>query len=234
MLLFLALVIGLLPRVLAATAPGAAPALVGASGCTGPLAGCIALAVAGVMGVPVQDVVVEGLTAEIQAMEAESWEVKLPVNMSPLGVVSVSTVAHLPDGSYRRMVVRPRIEAWGEAPVAEMDVLPGQPVALKKARIPLSTLNGSPPADIEKPWLAKSTLQAGEAVTIGEVRPVPDAIRGSDVAVVVETRGIRVEAPGRLSEDAFVGQTVRVTNLFTQKGISGVYQADGTVLVGVP
>jgi len=82
-------------------------------------------------------------------------------------------------------------------------------------------------------WKAKSTIHAGEPITSLRADPLPDAFRGQNVEIYVEHGSLRIRASGQLMKDAFIGQPVSVLNLSTQTTVTGIYQGDGRVQVGV-
>ena len=64
------------------------------------------------------------------------------------------------------------------------------------------------------------------------VRTAPDARSGDDVTVLVESGALRIQAPGRLMEDATLGEPVRVSNLATGAVMTGALVSPGIVRAG--
>jgi flagella basal body P-ring formation protein FlgA len=99
-------------------------------------------------------------------------------------------------------------------------------------RVRSDSLRGETPVDATKAWEASTTLALGQPVTTLRVRPVPDRREGDGVTLVVERGPVRISAPGTLLGDAFVGQSVAVTNEVTHAVVHGQFLDDGLVHVG--
>ena len=95
----------------------------------------------------------------------------------------------------------------------------------------MALLSGDP-VDPDQKWRAKVNLHGGEALVSGRVELMPDALEGSPVKITVSAGALRIEAPGKLQDDAWVGQPVEVLNLSTQAVLTGIYGTDGKVRIG--
>ncbi len=135
----------------------------------------------------------------------------------------------LTDG--RRVVVRPHLAIWMEAPVAAAATEVGQPVRLRPGRVRVEDLHGEAAAD---GWLARVHVDEGEAVTTAVASPAPDARRDAAVDLRVTRGSLTVVAPGRLLEEGTVGEAVRVVNLATRTALEGVLVDASTVEIGRP
>ncbi|MEC7946589.1 MAG: flagellar basal body P-ring formation chaperone FlgA [Myxococcota bacterium] len=166
----------------------------------------------------------EDARVEVVPARGEAWK----------GLSDVTVTGIRPDGvSCDRLRIRPRVEVWMDVPVAAVAVSAGETVGITQRRMLRSQLQGTPvtPAadgDLE----ARVPLAAGEPVTLRSVRTTPDARSGDDVTVLVEAGALRIQAPGRLMEDAEVGQAVRVSNLATGAVMTGALVAPGLVRAG--
>ena len=185
--------------------------------------------------VPVQDVEVpflgmgrgldcpEDARVEVTPSQGESWR-----GVSDLTVTGIS-----PDGvSCDRLRIRPRVEVWVPVPVAAAAVSAGQPVPVRPGRVLRSRLQGAVVSADASGLEAKVPIAEGEPVTLLSVRPTPAARSGDDVTVLVQAGALRIQAPGRLMEDAAVGQPVRVSNLATGAVMTGALVAPGLVRAG--
>ncbi|MBB4266720.1 flagellar basal body P-ring formation chaperone FlgA [Roseospira visakhapatnamensis] len=86
------------------------------------------------------------------------------------------------------------------------------------------------PADLVG-HMARNGIQAGRPVRANQVR-LPDLVRRNDlVTMVVETPFMTVTARGRALESGALGQTVRVSNLVSDKELLAVVQGRNTVAV---
>jgi hypothetical protein len=185
-------------------------------------------------GYPPSDVEVANLGLPSTAPEHASWDVDLNPDGPYCGGVPMRVTAFGDKGAVFRYNLRPHVTIWIEAPLADRNTDPGEPVTLRIGRIPLETLRGENPVDPETPLQARVTLLEGDPVTEERARPLPDAREGSSVTVVAGRGAVLVQAPGRLDEDAYVGKPVRVVNLATRTVLTGTYRADGLVQVGSP
>lgn len=165
----------------------------------------------------------EGARVEVTPAQGESWR----------GVADLTVTGIGRDGiSCDRLRIRPRVEIWMDVPVAAAAVAAGQPVPLRAGRVLRSRLQGAAvsmgAADLE----AKVPLAEGEPVTVLAVRTAPDARSGADVTVLVQAGALKIKAPGRLMEDAALGQPVRVANLATGAVMTGTLVNPGLVRAG--
>lgn len=187
------------------------------------------------LGVPVSDVEVPvlglgralscpaGARVEVTPAKAESWR-----GLSDLTVMGVT-----PEGlTCDRMRIRPRVEVWTTVPVAAVAVSAGQPVRLAEGRVLRSSLGAAPVSFGATSLEAKVPLAEGEPVTVLAVRTAPDARSGDDVTVLVQAGALKIKAPGRLMQDAAVGDPVRVSNLATGAVMTGALVAPGLVRAG--
>ena len=211
----------------AAPAPGVVPIPKGAE----PLAEQIRAGVAERLGVAVEDVEVLSLGLTAVPAGAE-WSVELPTG-DLWGTVVLRLAARLPDGSERRYTTYTKLSVWMELPVAAAAAGPGQPVSVAVERRRRESVRSGAPVDPERRWQAKGSVAAGDVLTTYKVDPVPDLLAGEPVRLVSERGALRVEAPGRLSGDAFVGEPVEVVNLATQATVTGIYEGGGRVRLGV-
>jgi flagella basal body P-ring formation protein FlgA len=165
----------------------------------------------------------EGSRVEVTPSKGESWR----------GVSDLTVTGIAPGGlTCDRLRIRPRVEVWTRVPVAARAVAAGEPVSLAEGRVLRSSLGGAPVSFGETDLEAKVPLAEGEPVTVLAVRAAPDARSGDDVTVLVQAGALKVKAPGRLMEDARVGDPVRVSNLATGAVMTGALVAPGIVRAG--
>ncbi len=193
-------------------------------------ADAIASAVASRAGVPVTDVEVRelGLSAEWLAQDAD-WVVDLPVAQTRF---AGATPVVLRQGA-TRFPLRPRVVTYAEIPVAASSVKSGEPVVLATARIASDRLRSEEPVPAGA-WVARVAIAAGEPVTTARARRAPDLADGADVKVLAGAGPLRVAAPGKLMEDAYVGAPVSVLNLATRAVLHGTYRGEHVVVLETP
>ena len=197
----------------------------------------IQAAVAERLQLPVSDIEVTGVSATgvsatgVSATGAADWQVQLP-SVGPLCGSTPVVIWDTTEPSRTRQVVRPYITAWQTLPVAAAAVGAGEMVTAAQGRVSCVRLRGEQPVDPNKNWQARVDLDAGAPLTTARVRLMPDAVSGTTVRIAAGVNGLLVVAPGVLSEDAFVGASVRVVNLATHVQLVGIYGEDGRVFVG--
>ena len=123
---------------------------------------------------------------------------------------------------------RPRLAVYVEVPVASQSVMAGEVVQTSPGLVRVERVIGEPVAGER---IARMALQAGDAVTHSNSRPVPDAARGQNVTLVAESGALRIEAPGQLLADAHIGEDVRVMNQATRTTVTGTLVEPGLVRV---
>ncbi len=128
--------------------------------------------------------------------------------------------------------IRPHLRTWVEVPVADGVIRPGEELQWVNARVPVEELAGST-MTVERleqtTWLARTTLPSGTPLSETVLRPRPDASSGQEVIVLSGSRTLVIKTEGRLVADAFVGETVRVANLFSHVVHDGVLFAPSCV-----
>jgi flagella basal body P-ring formation protein FlgA len=152
-----------------------------------------------------------------------------------LGAAEVRVQVHGAEGPCTSLTLRPRLRVWVETPVAAAVAKPGDTVAWRIDRWPLDQMEGTPltTAVLEaRPWLARTTLRAGEPLTDTHLRPKPDAMGGDEVWLLAGSSNLVVKATGRLVADASVGAAASVANLSTRTVVSGTLIAPGCVAIG--
>lgn len=190
-------------------------------------------AIAARLDVPPSDVEVRSLGIANIPADAD-WKVELPNTGNLWGTISVRLIASHNGTELQRYTAYAKVSVWDEVPVAAAPVAPGEPVAIELVRMSLEELRGASPVDPDRAWKAKTTIQAGVPLTTSRVEAVPDAPKGSKVRIVVQRGALQIESIGLLTEDAWVGQPVTVQSLATQVELTGVYEKNGLVSVGVP
>ncbi len=161
------------------------------------------------------------------------WVVDLPNVGSICGsAVTLVIRSTAPSGGHSKYTIRPRVIVWKDIPVATAAAAPGEPVLSKLVRTPCDRLRGETPVG-PGAFQAQTTLRIGDPVTTARVRPMPDALEGTEVHVIAEVGGVRVRASGRLTEDAYVGHAVHVLNTATKTVVVGRLADDGAVHLGV-
>ena len=128
--------------------------------------------------------------------------------------------------------VRTRVRAWRTVAVATSNVRAADEVGLVPARVSIEQLYGVPVPVDSGPWEARVDIQAGQPVTQGSVRAVPDNRSGEPVLIIAGSGALRVTANGRLLQSARVGDHVRVSNLVTDQVVQGVLIEPGIVRAG--
>lgn len=133
------------------------------------------------------------------------------------------------------MHLRPRIRTWTRVPVAAEQLQPGQEVRWELRRVAVERVAGTAlqPEQLEGVrWLARTTVAEGEPLTELVLRARPDGASGEQVQVLAGTGGLIIETPGRLMDDAFLGEKVRIANLATRGVHDGTLFAPGCVSTG--
>lgn len=181
------------------------------------------------LGDSVADVAVADLDAPPDMPADAAFEVELPSYQIREGHLTVTL--RTARGSWR---LNPEVLLWVDVPVAATETARGEVVPMRIERVRLGQLRGALPVDPAERWEATSSLHAGQPVTAGRVRRMPDLRQGATVKLVVEAGALSVRAPGQLLADAVVGEPVPVLNLATRAQQFGTLRADGTVLLGGP
>lgn len=185
-------------------------------------------AVAARLRVELTDVTVERLNISGAPTDA-TWTVGLPTGRC-WGGITVHLDGTTPDGKVRHYTAFATVSAWESIPVADHAVVPGALVEYHLERQQLDLLSAEPVEPGH--WRARVNLHAGEALVQGRVEPMPDALAGSSVQVQVQSGALRIEAPGQLTADAWVGRPVTVMSLATHTVLTGIYEAEGKVRIG--
>jgi len=128
----------------------------------------------------------------------------------------------------RRMTLRPSLTIWVNVPVAATDTPMGKQVQPVPGRVKLNELVGDP---VHDNWRARVFIAKGDPITTAVVNPIPDASNGAEIKLIVRVRALVVTAEGRLLEDAFIGEDVRVRNHATGNVMTGVLRDSGTVVL---
>ncbi len=123
--------------------------------------------------------------------------------------------------------VRPGLDVRVRVPVAPGRIEAGQDFTPESGLARVETVRGTPVG--EGTWRSRVTLKPGQAVTSNLVTRVPDVARGTDVTLTVVRGTLRIDAPGRLAEDGFVGEPVRVVNDASKVVTEGVLVAPDRV-----
>jgi hypothetical protein len=193
--------------------------------------------VAGRLGVAPEDV--EVLHLGVGSLPECAGEATFLLDSAPserfVGTADVDVRAYMGADDCFRMHLQPRLQVWREVPVAMVRTGPGETVRWNVGRVPLTRLVGEPmdPSRLEQgSWLARTTLVAGAPLTELVVRPAPDAPRGRDVTLLAGTADLLVAAPGRLVDDAFLGDRVPIANLASGAIVVGTLLAPGCAAVG--
>jgi len=114
---------------------------------------------------------------------------------------------------------RPALDIWITVPVASSDVVAGDLVPVESGLARVHEVRGETVG--EGTWIAKVNLSKGEVLTTRVLRAQPDSPRGSRVRIEAKRGALTVAAEGRLMEDAFFGEEVRVLNLATRRSQKG-------------
>jgi len=131
---------------------------------------------------------------------------------------------------FAHRTVKPGLDIHVEAPVAVASVRAGEMVRVTTGVVLVQELRGEPvSASTGAEWQARVRIAEGAPVTSNLVVPMPDALSGAAVTVVVHRGTLTITAPGRLLEDAHLGRSVRVVNDSTRVALEGVLAAPGTV-----
>lgn len=126
--------------------------------------------------------------------------------------------------------LQPGLAITVEAPIAVSATKAGEQVRLTLGQVLIQDLRGEPVSlDEQREWRARVRINEGAPVTENLVEPMPDALSGSPVSVVVHRGSLTISAPGRLLEDAHLGQPVRVVNDSTRVALKGVLASPGIV-----
>ncbi len=125
--------------------------------------------------------------------------------------------------------VRPGLAVWVRTWTAPERVLPGEDFRPVSGLVLAHQVRGKPVH--EGTWRARVSLKDGQAVTTGLVVRVPDVEQGTQVSLTVVRGTLRIDAPGRLAEDGYLGENVRVVNEATKVVAEGVLVAPDQVRI---
>lgn len=79
--------------------------------------------------------------------------------------------------------------------------------------------------------IAIKTLEPGKLIFPGDIRMAPAVIRGEEVTVLYRKGALQISMSGIPLNEAAVGESVSIRNAESGAIVSGVVQADGTVMV---
>ena len=130
---------------------------------------------------------------------------------------------------HAQVSVRPGLAVWVRTWTAPERVLPGEDFRPVSGLVLAHQVRGK--AVTEGTWRARVSLKAGQAVTTGLVVRVPDVEQGAHVSLIVVRGSLRIDAPGRLAEDGYLGENVRVVNDATKVVAEGVLVAPDQVRI---
>jgi flagella basal body P-ring formation protein FlgA len=131
-------------------------------------------------------------------------------------------VSVVKDGVLRtELSLRPALSIWMNTPVATHTIAPGQPVSTAPGVARMGALVGEPLL-AEGPWTAKISIDKGEPVSASMVQRPLDLTSGQAVSIRVTRGAIVLSAPGRLLQDARIGDRVVVANEATRTTVRGV------------
>lgn len=123
------------------------------------------------------------------------------------------------------------VHVMTEVAVASADALPGEPVPLEVARVAAHTVRGDAwPITTELEALRR--IERGEPITSMNARIAPDISRGQTVTLVWSDGPVRLECPGEVLAEGFVGETIKVWNPVTSVALEGVLMDAGRVRIG--
>ncbi len=125
--------------------------------------------------------------------------------------------------------VRPGLEVWVRTSVAPQRVLPGEDFEPVSGLVQAHEVRGNPVG--EGAWRSRVTLREGQSVTTGLVVRIPDVERGANVTVTIVRGNLRVNSPGHLVGDGYLGESVRVVNEATRVVAEGLLVSPDTVRI---
>ncbi|MBN2800861.1 MAG: flagella basal body P-ring formation protein FlgA [Deltaproteobacteria bacterium] len=128
----------------------------------------------------------------------------------------------------RSLTVRPHLTVWVAVEVAAADIPAGGLVVSLPGEVPIEDLRG---ARVHGALVARGAISAGTPITAAVARVAPDAARDAEVTLVVQRGALQVGAPGRLLQEAHLGDRVRVINLATDVVLTGTLASTNTVLI---
>ena len=191
----------------------------------------IRLHIADRIGVDPEDVELSslGLARGLRCGDGAVLEVQSAAGEQFLGHPNIRVIGRQGAEVCEQLRLRPEVRLWRELPVAARTTQPGERVVMRMERVQLQQLSGRPVGPEVGPFEAVGVLREGTPVTWHRVHRVPDARSGARVTLVAGTGGLLIKAPGKLLEDATVGDTVRVANLATGVVVEGVLRAGDVV-----
>lgn len=77
----------------------------------------------------------------------------------------------------------------------------------------------------------RGSIGSGEPVEVNEIERTPLVQRGDIVTMIVKAPGLNVSTKGRAEQTGYEGGSIRLTNLATNRIVSGRVYADGSVVV---
>ena len=132
-------------------------------------------------------------------------------------------------GKYR---IKPKIARWVSVPVAKEAAAPGASVVLSLQRVRLDSSTAAPVDPDGGPYLALTTIRAGEPVIATRVRSRPDVGGGTSITVEIHSGGLLIRCDGVLVGDAHIGEPVRARCNTTGQVVHGTLTSPTRVVAG--
>lgn len=97
-------------------------------------------------------------------------------------------------------------------------------------RTDMSRIHGDPVTQLNG-YIARMNIPAGRPVTSNILDRKPDALKDASVNIIYSSGSLEVSATGKLLDDAFEGESVRVQNASSGTVLRGIYKGNRTVLI---
>lgn len=141
------------------------------------------------------------------------------------------------DGSKERHIrITGVIDVYGPVVVATRTMSRRHVISDDDVELRRINLSDAPRGVVSEPervvgMRTRGSISAGEPVDLGWVERSPLVKRGDIVTMIVNAPGLKVSTKGRAEQTGYKGGSIRLTNLATQRIVSGRVTADGSVVV---
>ena len=131
-----------------------------------------------------------------------------------------------------RFSVPARVTLYQMAPVATQELSAGEDIVYAMTRVRQADLRSALVDLDSNDWVAARAIRLGQPITQRVAKRRPAALTGDRVSIVAEFGALTVKAEGRMLAQAYIGDSVRVSNVATDTVVQGILVAPGLVRTG--
>jgi len=157
----------------------------------------------------------------------------VPVNPAIIGSRRFNLIFRVDGRVQENLALRTELMALAPVAVAAGDLPRGAVITLKDLRLDERDITGLRQPYLEIPPLlgmgARRAIKAGEVLQKGMLATLPVVRRGELVTLTVRSAGLVLTASGVALDNGGLGETIRVRNSSSQKGVSGRITGPGKV-----